>query len=301
MTFFKRYPNFSVIIACFFWGTYWIPLRFINSNNQDSIWPIFLSFLFLSLFFFSTLIKCLKKITIQHNYFFFIACFFSGIGIALYSESLLRGKITEVIILFYLCPIWGTIFSYFLIGSKLTIKRFLSIFLGLLGLGIIIGFEKGFFFPENISQWMAIFGGMTWALGTTLFHLAKTSTGVEKMTLTIFIIPFILLLLCFFPNGRNFFFTENLFNFNYLYIWILLFSLIWILPSILLTYLSVEILDSGRLNLLLAFEVAIGIFTASLFTLEIIGIREYVGATLVVTAAILDTINIKSNAIISNH
>ena len=294
MSFFNRYPNFNVIIACFFWGTYWIPLRYINSNNQGSIWPIFISFLFLSLICFSALLKSLKKAVKKRNYFFFIACFFSSLGIALYSESLLRGEIAKVIILFYLCPIWGTFFSYILIGNKLTIKRFLSIFLGLLGLVIIIGFDKGFFIQKNFALWMAILAGMTWALGTTLFHLAKTSTGIEKTTLTFFIIPFILLLLCFIPNGRTFLITENLFNFNYLYIWILLFSLIWIFPSILLTYFSVEILDSGRLNLLLAFEVAVGVFSASLFTEEVIGLREYLGALLVVTSAILDTIKIKS-------
>ena len=47
MFFFKSYPNLTVIIACLFWGTYWIPLRYMDNNNNASVWPLFLSFLLL--------------------------------------------------------------------------------------------------------------------------------------------------------------------------------------------------------------------------------------------------------------
>ena len=48
MFFFKSYPNLTVLISCFFWGTYWIPLRYLNNDNNASVWPIFISFLILS-------------------------------------------------------------------------------------------------------------------------------------------------------------------------------------------------------------------------------------------------------------
>ena len=68
----------------------------------------------------------------------------------------------------------------------------------------------------------------------------------------------------------------------------ILFVIIWLLPSILLTYFSVEVLDPGRINILLAFEVAVGVFSAAMLTNEIIGFREYIGAIFVISACFVD-------------
>ena len=89
MIFFRNYPNLTVAISCLFWGTYWIPLRNLNNNNNASVWPIFLSFLLLSLILAKPLIKAATNILIKKNYFLLVGCFFAALGIALYSESLL--------------------------------------------------------------------------------------------------------------------------------------------------------------------------------------------------------------------
>ena len=80
----------------------------------------------------------------------------------------------------------------------------------------------------------------------------------------------------------------SLLNSHTIYIWMLLFAIIWLLPSILLTYFSVEILDPGRMNILLAFEVAVGFFSSALLTDEVIGYREYIGAIFVISACFVD-------------
>ena len=293
MFFFNHYPNITVIIASLFWGTYWIPLRFIENNNYNSVWPIFLSFFILSILFINPLIKSFKRLIIEKNYLFFIGCFFSALAITLYSESLIRGEIAKVVILFYLCPVWGTILSRIFLNLKFTKKRIISIILGLIGLEIIIGLQEGIFFPSSAVDWIALTAGITWAFSLTFFHLAKKTNCIEKTSLTAFLTPFLFLILCFIPEGRSFNLTNNLMSLNIIYIWILLFAFIWLLPSIFLTFFSVEILDPGRINLLLAFEVVIGITTAALLTYEVIGVKEIVGAFLVIASCFTDVINFK--------
>ena len=288
MFFFKSYPNLTVIISCLFWGTYWIPLRSIDSDNSGSVWPLFLGFLLLALILIKPLIKSITNVFINKNYFFLVGCFFAALGISLYSESLLRGEIAKVVVLFYLCPIWGTIFARFILNHPFTIKRIFSIMLGIIGLEIIVGFEKGIILSSTTVEWIALLAGLMWAMSMTLFNLANTTSGIEKTSLTAFLIPFIYLFLCFIPGGRNLTLPESLYNLNPIYIWIILFSVIWLLPSILLTYFSVEVLDPGRINILLAFEVAVGFLSAALLTNEIIGFREYIGAIFVVSACFLD-------------
>ena len=288
MFFFKSYPNLTVIVSCLFWGTYWIPLRSIDSVNSGSVWPLFLSFLLLALILAKPLIKSITNIFINKNYFFLAGCFFAALGISLYSESLLRGEIAKVVVLFYLCPIWGTIFARFILNHSFTIKRIFSIILGIIGLEIIVGFDKGIILPSTTVEWIAILAGLMWAMSMTLFNLANTTSGIEKTSLTAFLIPFVYLFLCFIPDGRNLAIPYSLLSIHPIYIWMILFAIIWLLPSILLTYFSVEVLDPGRINILLAFEVAVGFLSSALLTSEIIGFREYIGAIFVVSACFVD-------------
>ena len=288
MFFFKSYPNLTVIFSCLFWGTYWIPLRSIDSDNSGSVWPLFLSFLFLALILLKPLIKSITNIFIYNNYFFLFGCFFAALGISLYSESLLRGEIAKVVVLFYLCPIWGTIFARFILNHPFTIKRIFSIILGIIGLEIIVSFDKGIILPSTTVEWIALLAGLMWAMSMTLFNLANTTSGVEKTSLTAFLIPFVYLFLCFIPGGRNLAIPYSLLSIHPIYIWMILFAIIWLLPSILLTYFSVEVLDPGRINILLAFEVAVGFLSSALLTSEVIGFREYIGAIFVVSACFVD-------------
>ncbi len=293
MFFFKSYPNLTVVISCLFWGTYWIPLRLIDKSNNGSVWPIFIGFLLLSLILIKPLLRSFKAVFIQKNYYFFVGCFFAALGISLYSESLLRGEIAKVVVLFYLCPIWGTIFAKIILNQALTLKRICSILIGIIGLEIIIGVEEGIFLPSTVVEWIAVFAGLTWALSTTIFHLADTTKDIDKTSLTSFLIPFLFLLLCLIPGGRNIELADNIFSIHPIYIWIILFTVVWLLPSILLIYSSVEILDPGRINILLAFEVVVGFISAGILTNEVITHREYIGAILVISACFVDVFTLK--------
>ncbi len=293
MFFFKSYPNLTVVISCFFWGTYWIPLRYLDKGNNSSIWPIFISFLILSAILLKPLILSIKTILKNKNSYFLFGCLFSALGISLYSESLLRGEIAKVVVLFYLCPIWGSILARIFLHQKFTTKRIISIILGFVGLVVIIGIEQGFFLPSNLVEWIAILAGITWAVSLIFFNLAESTSGLQKTSLTIFFVPFIFLLLCFIPGGRSTIVSNNLLSFNPTFIWIIMFAIFWLLPSILLIFVSVEILDPGRVNILLAFEVVVGILSAALLTSEIIGFKELLGAFFVITACSIDVLNLK--------
>ena len=109
-----------------------------------------------------------------------------------------------------------------------------------------------------------------------------------------FLLPLFFLALTLVPGGRETQMHSFDFASNNTYLWILLFSVVWLLPSIFFTFVSVEILDPGRINILLMFEVVIGITSAALLTNEIIGLREIVGGVVIVSAGLIDFIKIKT-------
>lgn len=289
-----KHPNFAVIISSFFWGTYWIPLRNINENGEKSVWPLVISFFLLSFILFKPLISSIRKQIYNKDIYLLLGNIFSALAIALYSESFLRGEIAKVVILFYLCPVWGTVLAKIFLHQNFNLQRYVSLILGIIGLEIILGIDKGIFIPKNIVEWMALTAGFSWAMGMTFFHLSKTSSGIEKTAFTSLLIPLFFLILTLVPGGRE---TEIInidSSLNVLLLWILLFSIIWLFPSIFFTYISVEILDPGRINILLMFEVVIGITSAALLTNEIVGLREIVGAVVIVSAGIIDLIKIRT-------
>jgi len=78
--------------------------------------------------------------------------FFAAAGIAFYSKSLLRGEIAKAVVLFYLCPVWGSIFAKVILGNQITLKRLISIILGFIGLVIVVGVEKKISFLLLLSN-----------------------------------------------------------------------------------------------------------------------------------------------------
>ena len=288
MIFLKKFPNLTVAISCLFWGTYWIPLRFIDRSSNSSVWPIILSFIFLALILIFPLYQTIKDIFFKKNFFFLFACVFCAFAITLYSESLLRGEIAKVVILFYLCPIWGTILARIFLNQRFNFVRISSIMFGLIGLEIIVGFDQGIFIPSTIVEWLAITAGFSWSVGMVFFHLAKSTSGINKTSITALLIPFLFLIFTLVPGGRSLEYSNFIFDDISIFFWIICFGLVWILPSIFLTYISVEVLDPGRINILLAFEVVVGFLSANFLTNEIIGLREIFGAFFVISACLID-------------
>jgi len=290
----SQFPNIIIIISSFFWGTYWVPLRYLNKGGNDSVWPIFVSFILLCLILIKPIFVTIYNAKKEKNYYFILGIFFSALAIALYSESLIRGEIAKIIILFYLCPVWGTFLSKIILKKNFNIQRYLSLILGIVGLEVILGIDKGIIIPTSISLWMALFGGFFWALGITFFHLSIPTKAIEKTALTALMIPFFFLILTLIPEGRETNIDNIKLIYSDIYIWIFIFSILWLLPSMFLTFTSAEILDPGRLNILLMFEVIIAIISAALFTEEIIGTREIIGAIFIISAGTIDLIKFKT-------
>ena len=59
-------------------------------------------------------------------------------------------------------------------------KKNFSIILGIIGLEIIVGFDKGIILPSTTVEWIALLAGLMWAMSMTLFNLANTTSGIEK-------------------------------------------------------------------------------------------------------------------------
>jgi drug/metabolite transporter (DMT)-like permease len=74
----------------------------------------------------------------QHRLVSFIAGGLMGIGFVLYGLGLVVASVTKTTVLFYLTPVWTTLFAYVALSERGGLGRWLAI----LGTGVFVGLTK---------------------------------------------------------------------------------------------------------------------------------------------------------------
>ena len=114
---------------------------------------------------------------------------------------MLRGALifTEVVratLFFYLTPILSTVLARIVLGEPITVPRWATIGLGLLGLLIIVRADTGMSGDLSAGDWMGIAGGLIWAAAAVVmksdddgnvidFTLSYFAWGVSRRSLLI--------------------------------------------------------------------------------------------------------------------
>lgn len=96
-----------------------------------------------------------------------------GLGMAaanvFYFAGIILSDVIRVIFLFYLLPIWATLFSKLLFNVPVGMTRLVAIAFAIAGIWLLLG-AGGWPVPQNIGDVFGILAGMFWALGLTLMR-----------------------------------------------------------------------------------------------------------------------------------
>ena len=173
-------PSALIVVAAAGWGLFWIPLRTLESAGLSAGWTCLGQFLTptLALSPFAVMLALRGKPTGVGRW---KTALFTGGAFALYADSLLLTEVTRALVLFYLSPVWSTIFEIFLMKRRFTRARAVAIFLGALGLWIILGRDGSLPVPRNVGDWMAIASGMSWAYGSTRVRMTADASLFENV------------------------------------------------------------------------------------------------------------------------
>jgi drug/metabolite transporter (DMT)-like permease len=98
------------------------------------------------------------------------AGFWLALGIALYTEGIVRGQIAHVILLFYLTPMWGTLLARMFLHQPITGRRLATIVLGLAGMLVLFGIDLGAPSLSATADWMGLAAGFSWAVAMVAFN-----------------------------------------------------------------------------------------------------------------------------------
>ncbi|VAV99981.1 hypothetical protein MNBD_ALPHA04-591 [hydrothermal vent metagenome] len=275
-------PSLGVGLAGLIFGVFWIPTRYLEANGFGGGLA--------SLFIFGVAAVALLPVaplrwrSLAINWRpILLGGVFTGLGFALYANALLLTDVVRTLLLFYLTPVWGTIFGVLMLKERLTGNRIAALLLGLSGSLVILGFEQGLPLPHNLGDWMALGGGLAWAYGCLELARAK-STWVWEATLsmtvgaTVSSALIIALLTLDGPLPPPPAWDPKVFAAG------LIFAIAVNLPALVLTMWGAGLLSPGRVGILLCGEIAFGIFTAVWLTDEPFGGAEILGALLIIGA-----------------
>ena len=280
-------PNFAIILSTLLWGTWWYPLRLMNEIANNNAIPLFLSFSLAGIFLIVLSLKDIKNITKQNVILTIVAASAGAAAMCLYNEGLLRGNVARILIFFYLTSVWSTLIEIFFMKQGLTIYRVFSIICGFGGMFVMMGIDQGNYLPSTLADFFGVLSGLLWSICATLIRV-NTDLRVNFAT-SVFILmggAFVILAVLL-PGGQIIEgFTYSIFK-NSIVI-ILVFGFLWILPGYWLVTMGQDQVDPGRAGILLMFEVLIGVVSAYLLANEVITIREFLGAILILTAPLIE-------------
>ncbi|MEM9127225.1 MAG: DMT family transporter [Pseudomonadota bacterium] len=280
-----RTASIALVFGGAMWGLYWIPVRYFVDQGLDGAWPGIV--MYTSALIVMVPILWRQRLMVFHDWRgLMFSGAFTGAAFSLFTISLVYTDVVRSILLFYLTPVWGTILGLIFLGERLDAVRLLGLLFGLGGMIIVLGNDQSMPWPRNTGDWLALISGMTWALGTLgLYRASGISVSGQVFA---FISGALILSLISLPFGSGL--AVALLERDALQsiLLVALISAFYTLPMIYLTIWPATRLTPARVGLLLMSEVVVGLISAALLSGEPFGLRELVGAGLIVSAAFLE-------------
>jgi drug/metabolite transporter (DMT)-like permease len=282
----KLFPELAVAIASAAWGLFWLPLRAFADNGLTGSWAVLAQFLtpLLLLLPFAIVRLIQKKRTGIEQYRTGILV---GSAVSLYLESLLLTDVARALILFYVMPAWATLLEVFVMRRPLTKPRGISLGMGLLGLAVIIFNGETASVSLNPGDLLALLSGILFSFGALKVRQDQEISVFEQL------FAFFL-----FSSASAFLFAllpipslgspPTPTSIRALAPWLVLAAGGFLIPVMSGIYWGSRRVDPGRLGILLQIEAVVGILSAALLAGEPFGVRQAIGAVLVVGAGCVE-------------
>ena len=285
-----RHPHhFKIAIALAFsagaWGIYWLPQRILVEGGLTGGWgtiaQMIIGFLILLPIAFWRLIK--KKET---GFGLPITGLLVGGGFICYALSFLLTDVVRALILFYMTPIWTTIFEILFLKKTPGKERILTLSMALGGLWLVFSKQTILPLPENAGDWLALAGGAIFAGGMIRLEIIKTE-GVFPIIFSFFFYGAI------FNIVAGFFLVDYLGQmpafdaFISMSAFLILISVFYFIPTGIVILWAPSKLGAGLCSILFLTEIVVGVISSSILTEEPFGWREAVGSSLIVVGGVL--------------
>ena len=280
--------SFALLIAAGMWGLFWIPQRALESGGLTGGWAT------ISQMFIPFLI--LLPVSLWRKYkgqsfgleYPIIGLLF-GAGIACYANSFLLTDVVRALILFYITPVWTTLFEVIFLRHMPRYYRYLTLVLALSGVWIVFGQDAVIPIPHNSGDWIALLGGIFIAASAVRMEVKKPD-GIFPILFSFFFYGSLFTLIQSFFMRDYLGHAPSLDSWVSMMPWLILITLLFHIPTNIVILGAPSRIGASLFSIIILFELVVGSFSAALLTDEIFGWREALGSSFIILAGLTEII-----------
>ena len=154
----------ALAISAGAWGIYWLPQRILEEGGLTGGWGTIAQMIIGVLILIPISIWRMFKGK-SSGLELPLTGLLIGAGFICYALSFLLTDVVRALLLFYMTPIWTTIFEILFLKKKPGLVRVVTLLLALGGLWIVFSKQTVLPLPENSGDWLALVGGAIFAGG----------------------------------------------------------------------------------------------------------------------------------------
>ena len=271
----RRYAHHHAMLIVFLasalWGVLWIPMRYTESLGLSGLWVVTM-FHLLPAIAMSPFVVGAFIVDRQHWFITGFAGGLMGIGFVLYGLGLVVASVTKTTVLFYLTPVWATLFSYILLYERFGFGRWLAIISGTTGCLLVMRVNP-FALGHNNADLLGLMSGMAWAAGSVVIRRYPNACFMH-ITFMQYLVGGLL------AGGAALFMGDAIPAFNHVVAALpvaFLASAVVFLPSVLLIFRIMQYLSPGLVCILMLSEVLVAALSSWLFLHETLTPWQWVG------------------------
>ena len=280
--------SFALLIAAGMWGLFWIPQRALEAGGLTGGWATISQMVIPFVMLLPISLWRLYKGQSFGLEYPLIGLLFGG-GIACYANSFLLTDVVRALILFYITPVWTTIFEIVFLRQIPRFYRYITLVFALSGVWIVFGQEGVIPLPQNSGDWIALLGGILIAASAVRMEIKKPE-GIYPI------------LFSFFFYGGLFTLIQSYFLSDYLgdapsieswvamMPWLILIAILFHIPTNIVILGAPSRIGAGIFSIIILFEIVVGTFSAAVLTDELIGWREILGSSFIIFAGLTEII-----------
>lgn len=272
-------PILALLGTALFWGLLWYPLRWLAGHGLPGLWAtavMFSSALLLG----APLLWRYRRQFALHPGLLLGLLLTSGWCNTAFILAVLDGQVVRVMLLFYLSPIWAVLLARFLLGERLPSLALVTLGLAMGGALIILWDPSlGMPWPQGRADWLAISSGLAFAISNVFIRMGQELSIALKAVIAWLGVVLLSGILLLSGVGGN-----AMWDITAAVVAVVLGMVGIVLMSSCLVY-GVSRMPVYRSAVILLFEVIVGAVSAQWLADETLGLREWLGGTLILGAA----------------
>ncbi len=163
----------GLLTGALVWGLIWYPYRLLDEAGISPTAATLASYtvaLALSLVLFRSELRGL----LRANLLLVAIALTSGWTNLAYVLGMVHGEVMQVLLLFYLAPLWTLLFAHVLLGERAGAVGLFIVLLSLCGAGLML-WQPGLRLPlpDSAAEWFGLSAGITFALANVLIRRAR--------------------------------------------------------------------------------------------------------------------------------